>query len=81
MRYFGRYLTNYFTHQSGSCTTKEVRVAGLNDEWVNRSGLAIDFMAHFDFGDALAPGLSGTVEGSRLPNAARARRLASAGLR
>jgi hypothetical protein len=28
-------------------------VAGLLDEWVNRSGLAIDFMGHFDFGDAL----------------------------
>lgn len=28
-------------------------MSGLIDEWVNRSGLAIDMMAHFDFGDAL----------------------------
>jgi hypothetical protein len=28
-------------------------VAGVIDEWVNRSGIAIDMMGHFDFGDAL----------------------------
>lgn len=28
-------------------------MAGLIDEWVNRSGIAIDLMAHFDFDDAL----------------------------
>jgi hypothetical protein len=28
-------------------------VAELIDEWVNQSGIAIDLMAHFDFGDAL----------------------------
>ena len=28
-------------------------MAGVVDEWVNRSGLAIDLMAHFDFGDAM----------------------------
>ncbi len=28
-------------------------VTGVIDEWVNRSGVVIDFMAHFDFGDAL----------------------------
>jgi hypothetical protein len=29
-------------------------VAGVIDEWENRSGIAIDLMGHFDFGDALA---------------------------
>jgi hypothetical protein len=28
-------------------------MAGLTDEWVNRSGLAIEFMAQFDLGDAV----------------------------
>ena len=28
-------------------------MAGVIDEWVNRSGIAIDLMGHFDFGDAL----------------------------
>jgi hypothetical protein len=32
---------------------REVRVAGVIDERVNRSGIAIHLMGHFDFGDAL----------------------------